>query len=53
MSHLSEKLTVDTDHYLVVIKVRERLRVSKGSVWKFDMQRCNLEMLDDVEVRDQ
>jgi len=30
----------DTDHYLVVAKVRERLAVSKQAAQKFDVERC-------------
>jgi hypothetical protein len=32
----------DTDHYLVVAKVRERLAVSKQVAQKFDGERFNL-----------
>jgi hypothetical protein len=32
----------DTDHYLVVAKVRERLAVSKHAAQKFDGERFNL-----------
>jgi hypothetical protein len=32
----------DTDHYLVVAKVRERLAVSKQTTQQFDMERFNL-----------
>jgi hypothetical protein len=32
----------DTDHYLVVAKVRERLVVSKQAAQMFDVERLNL-----------
>ena len=35
----------DTDHYLVVVKVRERLAVSKQAARKFDVERFNLRKL--------
>jgi len=43
----------DTDHYLVVAKVRERLAVSEQAAPKFDGERFNLRMLNDLEVRKQ
>ena len=43
----------DTDHYLVVAKVRESLAVSKQAVKKFDMERFNLRKLNELEVRKQ
>ena len=43
----------DTDHYLVVAKVRERLTVSKLAAQKFDAERFNLEKLSELEVRKQ
>ena len=36
----------DTDHYLVVAKVRERLAVSKQAAQKLDGERFNLRMLN-------
>ena len=41
----------DTDHYLVVAKVRERLAVSKQAAQKFDVERFNLRKLSESEVR--
>jgi endonuclease/exonuclease/phosphatase family metal-dependent hydrolase len=41
----------DTDHYLVVAKVRERLAVSKQAAQKFDVERFNLKKLSELEVR--
>jgi hypothetical protein len=35
----------DTDHCLVVVKVRERLAVSKEETQKFDVERLNLKKL--------
>ena len=43
----------DTDHYLVVAKVRERLAVSKQTVQKLDGERFNLKKLKDLEVKKQ
>ena len=43
----------DTDHYLVVAKVRERLAVSKQAAQKFDGERFNLRKLKDLEVKKQ
>jgi len=41
----------DTDHYLVVAKVRERLAVSKQAAQSFDGERFNLRKLNELEVR--
>jgi hypothetical protein len=43
----------DTDHYLVVAKVRERLAVIKQKAQKFDAERFNLKKLSELEVRKQ
>ena len=43
----------DTDHYLVVAKVRERLAVSKQEAQKLDGERFNLRKLKDLEVKKQ
>jgi len=43
----------DTDHYLVVAKVSERLAVSKQITQKFDGKRFNLRKLNVLEVRKQ
>jgi len=43
----------DTDHYLLVAKVRERLAVRKQVAQKFDRRRFNLRTLNDPEVRKQ
>ncbi len=43
----------DTDHYLVVAEVRERLAVSKQATQKFDRERFNLGKLNELEVRKQ
>jgi hypothetical protein len=39
----------DSDHYLVVVKFRERLAVSKLMEWKMDMVRFNLKQLNEVK----
>jgi hypothetical protein len=38
----------DTDHYLVVAKVRERLAVSKRGAQKMDMERFNVKKLKGI-----
>jgi len=43
----------DTDHYLVVIKVRERLALSKQAAQCFDGERFNVRKLNELEVRKQ
>jgi len=43
----------DTDHYLVVAKVRERLAVSKKTAQKFDVERFNLRELNELEDSNQ
>jgi hypothetical protein len=43
----------DSDHYLVVAKVRERLAVSKRMVKKMDVERFNLKQLNEEEVKKQ
>jgi hypothetical protein len=43
----------DTDHYLVVAKVREKMAVGKQAAHKFDRGRFNLSKLNDLEVRKQ
>ena len=43
----------DTDHYLVVAKVRERLAVRKQAAQNSDGVRFNLRKLNDLEVRKQ
>ena len=43
----------DTDHYLVVAKVRERLAVSEQAAQRFDMERFNLGKLNELEIRKQ
>jgi hypothetical protein len=42
----------DTDHYLVVEKLRERISVSKQARPNFDLERFDLKKLDDVEVKE-
>jgi len=38
----------DTDHCPVVVKVRERLAVSKQEAQKFDVERLNLRKLSEL-----
>jgi len=42
----------DTDHYLVVEKLRERLALSKQAAQKFEGQRFNLGKLKELEVKE-
>jgi hypothetical protein len=43
----------DTDHYLVVAKVRERLAVSKRAAQEIDSERFNVKKLDEGDVKEQ
>jgi hypothetical protein len=43
----------DTDHYLVVGKVRERVTVSKQAAQKIEMEKFNLKELKEVDVKEQ
>ena len=43
----------DTDHYLVIAKVRERLAVGKLAAQRLDRQIFNLSKPNDLEVRKQ
>jgi hypothetical protein len=43
----------DTDHYLLVAKIRESLAVSTQAAQKFDEERFNLRKLSELEVRKQ
>jgi hypothetical protein len=43
----------DSDHYLVVVKVRERLAVNKQRSQRFLIVKFNLKKLNDVEGKEQ
>jgi hypothetical protein len=43
----------DTDHYLVVAKIRKSLAVIKEAAQNIDVERFNLRKLNDLEVRKQ
>jgi DNA repair ATPase RecN len=43
----------DTDHYVLIAKVRERLSVGKQAAQRFDRQRFNLKKLNELQVRKQ
>jgi hypothetical protein len=43
----------DSDHYLVVAKVRERLAMNKQRSHTFRMERFNLKKLNEVEGKEQ
>jgi hypothetical protein len=43
----------DSDHYLVVAKIRHRLSVSKQAAQRFDSEKFNFEKLNGVEVKEQ
>jgi len=49
----SSRADCDTDQYLVVANVRERLEVNKEAAQKFDVERFNLGKLSELEVRKQ
>jgi hypothetical protein len=42
----------DTDHYLLLAQMRERISVSKRARQNFDQERFDLKKLDDVEVNE-
>jgi hypothetical protein len=42
----------DTNHYLVVAKVTQRLSVSKRTAQNFDMGRLNIKKLNEMEVKE-
>jgi hypothetical protein len=42
----------DTDHYLVVVKFRERLAVNKQRSHRFHTERFNLKKLNEVEGKE-
>jgi hypothetical protein len=42
----------DTDHYLVVAKLREGISVSKRARQNFDLERFDLKKLNDVQVKE-
>ena len=42
----------DTDHSLVVVKLRERLAVRKQAAQKFEGERFNMRKLKEVEVKE-
>jgi len=42
----------DTEHYLVIAKVRESIAVGKQAAQRFDRQRFNLRKLNEPEVRE-
>jgi hypothetical protein len=42
----------DTDHYLLVAKLRDRISVSKQAKQNSDLERFDLTNLDDVEVKE-
>ena len=43
----------DTDHYLVIAKVRDRLAVGKQAAQTLDRHRFNLSKLNELEIRKQ
>jgi hypothetical protein len=43
----------DTDHYVVVVKVKERLAVSQQITQEFDVEIFNNRQLSELEVRKQ
>ena len=51
--NISDSADCDTDHYLVIAKVRERLALGKQAAQRFDRQIFNLKKLNEPEVREQ
>jgi hypothetical protein len=51
--HSGQKIVRNTDHYLVVAKVRETLAVSKQIMHTVHMGRFNLKKLNKVECKKQ
>jgi hypothetical protein len=43
----------NTDHYLAVAKIRERLAVSKQTMQRVHIERFNLKKLNEVEGKEQ
>jgi hypothetical protein len=43
----------DTDHYLVVANLRERLAVSKRTVHRVHVERVNLKNLNELQGKEQ
>jgi hypothetical protein len=43
----------DTDHYVLVAKVRKRLALSKRAAQKFDVKSFNIRKLNELEIRKQ
>jgi hypothetical protein len=41
----------DTDHYLVVAKVRKKLAVSKQTIHRVHMERLNLKKLNEIRLK--
>ena len=50
MYEVSGEANYDTDHYLVVAKLRERLAVRKQAAQKFDGERFNMKKLNELGV---
>jgi hypothetical protein len=50
--HFFRGADCDTDHYLVMAKLKDRLSESKGARQRFDLERFDLKNLDDVEVKE-
>jgi len=41
----------DTEHYLVVAKIKQRFAVSKQAAQKFHVERFSLRKLNELEIR--
>jgi hypothetical protein len=53
MQDIFRRAECDTDHYLVLVKVRERLAVSNEAIQKFEVEIFYLRKLNELEVRKQ
>jgi hypothetical protein len=49
--HSFRRADCDTDHYLVVAKLRERISVNKRTRQNSDLERFDLKRLDDAQVK--
>jgi Fe-S-cluster formation regulator IscX/YfhJ len=46
------KSKCDTDHYLIMAKLRERISVTKQAKQKCDLERFDLRKLNDIKIKE-